>query len=168
MAAASDAFFEARADDISRTCRDLARRFHGGGRLLVFAPPGPSRSDAYHVSVEFVHPVLVGKRALPATVLSGDPVAGVASLGRPRDIAMGITSDGRDPDVLAALKAAHEKGLLTVRLAGGNQSRLEEEGLDHLFVIPEDDPLVIQQVQETLYHVLWELVHVFFEHEGVL
>lgn len=168
VAEVSDAFFAARADDISHACLDMARRFHQGGRLLVFATPGSAESDAYHVSVEFVHPVLVGKRALPATVLARDPAAQVRSLGRPEDIAMGITSDGTGPAVVEGLRAARERGLLTLGLAGGTGGRLGEASPDHLFVVPDDDPTVVQEVQETLYHVLWELVHVFFEHGGLL
>lgn len=164
----SDAFFEARADDVSRTCRAMARRFHRDGRLLVFSPPGPSESDAYHVSVEFVHPVLVGKKALPATVLAGDPVLRVESLGREEDIALGLTTDGEDEGVVSGLRAARRLGLLTVGLAGGDGGRMAEEPLDHLFVVPAGSPAVVQEVQETLYHVLWELVHVFFDHEGQL
>lgn len=168
VARVSDAFFEAQADQISRTCRDMARRFHRGGRLLVFATPGPVESDAYHVSVEFVHPVLVGKQALPATVLARNPAAQVRSLGRPDDIAMGITSDGAGASVSEGLRAAGERGLLTLGLAGGSGGGLAEASPDHLFVIPDEDPTVVQEVQETLYHVLWELVHVFFEHKGLL
>lgn len=164
----SDAFFEARADDVSRTCLEMARRFHRGGRLLAFGAAGASESDAYHVSVEFVHPVLVGKRALPATVLSGEPASRVESLGRPEDVAVGIASDGGDDGVAAGLEAARRAGLLTIGLAGGEGGRVAEAAPDHLFVVPDDDPAVVQEVQETLYHVLWELVHVFFDHEGLL
>lgn len=167
VAGVSDAFFESRAGDVSRACRAMARRFRAGGRLLVFAPPGATESDAYHVSVEFVHPVLVGKRALPAAVLAGDPAARVRTLGRRSDIALGITSDGDDPSVLAGLRAARQGGLLTVGLAGGDGGRMSRAELDHLFVVPDGDPTVVQEVQETLYHVLWELVHVFFEHSGL-
>lgn len=165
---ASDRFFGQRSEEISRACWDMARRFHRGGRLLVFGGPGPVRSDAYHVSVEFVHPVLVGKRALPATVLDDPPAERVRILGRPVDMALGISSDGHHPGTVDGLKAAAEAGLLTLGLAGATGGRMLELDLDHLFVIPRDDPTVVQEVQETLYHVLWELVHVFFEHRGLL
>lgn len=146
----------------------MAHRFHRDGRLLVFAPAGPLRSDAYHVSVEFVHPVLVGKRALPAAVLEGDPEERIRTLGRPEDIALGIVGPGGGGSVPAGLRAAAEGGLLTVGLAGGDRGGEEDRELDHTFVIASDDPFVVQEVQETLYHVLWELVHVFFDHEGLL
>ena len=64
-------FFEAEAERVAHACWDMARRFHRGGRLLSFGN-GAWASDAQHVSVEFVHPVIVGKRALPALALTND------------------------------------------------------------------------------------------------
>lgn len=164
----SDRFFAERADEISRACRAMARRFHRGGRLLAFGGPGPVRSDAYHVSVEFVHPVLVGKRALPALVLDGRPATRIRTLGRAEDIAVGISWDGAHRETVEGLRVASGNGLLTVGLAGGDGGAMTDAGLDHLFVVPDASPMVVQEVQETLYHVLWELVHVFFDHRGSL
>lgn len=163
----SDRFFVERSEDVSRACKDMAERFHRGGRLLVFGGPGPVLSDAYHVSVEFVHPVLVGKRALPATVLETRPAEEIRVLARPEDIALGITFDGDHGETVDGLRAGVEAGLLTLGLAGREGGRMAEIGTDHLFVIPAGDPTVVQEVQETLYHVLWELVHVFFDHRGL-
>lgn len=135
---------------------------------MLVAGPEAGGSDAYHVSVEFVHPVLVGKRALPATAIGADAAARIRSLGRPRDVAMGITTDGNEPGVVEMLRAARTDGLLTLGLAGGNGGALAADPPRHLFVVPTEDPLIVQEVQETMYHILWELVHVFFEHEGML
>lgn len=176
-------FFEAAADTVSRACLEMARRFQRGGRLLVFGE-GAEATDAQHVSVEFVHPVLVGKRALPAIALINDVAAltgtgragsfddvfarSLEILGREQDIALGITRDGEGEAVLRALVRARELGLLTLGLTGGTGGRLQSTGAaEFVFVVPSDDPLVIQEVHETLYHVLWELVHVFFEHRVV-
>lgn len=60
----SDRFFSREAGRLALACRDMAERFLQGGRLLAFGR-GPYATDAQHVSVEFVHPVIVGKRALP-------------------------------------------------------------------------------------------------------
>lgn len=166
--AASDRFFEERADDVSRACWEMAKRFHRGGRLLVVAGPGPGTSDAYHVSVEFVHPVLVGKRALPALALGSVPARRVRQIGRPQDILLAISAAGDDAGVLEALGAARERGLLTVGLAGGGAEEMARREPDHLFALDADDPLVVQEVHETVYHVLWELVHVFFDHGELL
>jgi D-sedoheptulose 7-phosphate isomerase len=168
-------FFDVEAAAVARACRAAAERFQRGGRLLVFGE-GAEASDAQHVAVEFVHPVIVGKRALPALALTADaaaltgasrggPVAFapiLAALGRPADIALGISRAAPGPAVREGLVAARARGLLTIALAGG---AADPDAADFVFVVPSDDPMVVQEVQETLYHVLWELVHVFFEHE---
>ena len=71
------------AERVARACYDMAVRFHRGGTLLVFGNGGPS-TDAQHVAVEFVHPVIVGERAFPAIALTNDvaTVTGVALLSR--------------------------------------------------------------------------------------
>ncbi len=178
-----EAFFAAESGRIAEACWAMARRFHQGGRLLAFGN-GAWATDAQHVSVEFVHPVIVGKRALPALALTNDSatlsglMAGgdaempfsrqLRALARPQDIAMGFSPDGNSANVLAGLAIAKEMGLLTLALVGGNGGLLKHAGMDFCFVVQADDPLVIQETHETLYHVLWELVHVFFEHEGLL
>ena len=85
---ASLRFFEAHADAIAHTCQAMAERFQHGGRLLVFGE-GATRSDVAHVVVEFVHPVIVGKRALPAIALPevGAPAA-LETLARRHDVLM--------------------------------------------------------------------------------
>lgn len=179
-----EAFFEAEAGRIADACWAMARRFHRGGRLLAFGN-GASATDAQHVSVEFVHPVIVGKRALPALALTNDSATlssralGAGNdemlfarqlnvLARPQDIAMGFSPDGQCENVVAALNVAKQKGLLTLGLAGDEGGTLKRAELDFCFVVPSSDPLVIQETHETLYHILWELVHIFFEHEGLL
>lgn len=161
---ANRCFFAAEADAMSRACWDMAKRFQRGGRLLV-AGSGAGESDAYHVSVEFLHPVLVGKRALPAMVLDGDAAARLRVFGRAEDIALGLMVGGSDARVSAMLEAGRAAGMLTVALAA---RRTGTAPVDYLFAVPEDDPLVVQEVQETCYHVLYELVHVFLEQEGLL
>src|SRR6266478_4213158 len=116
------------ADAVAEACHAMAVRFHRGGKLVVFGTGGPS-ADAQHVAVEFVHPVIVGKRALPAVSLTSDvaTVTGIAEragvdaifahqlryLAEPADIALGISADGDNGSVLAGLATAKELGLLT-------------------------------------------------------
>jgi D-sedoheptulose 7-phosphate isomerase len=162
----------------------MAVRFHQGGKLVVFGT-GPESTDALHVAVEFVHPVIVGKRALPAISLTADvaTVTGVAAsggiddifahqiglLGEPADIALGIAADGSSPSVLRGLEAAKRMGMLTIALTGGGDGVIgTSPAVDHVLVARSDDPRVIKEVHVTTYHVLWELVHVFFEQPGVL
>lgn len=178
-----EAFFAAEAGRIAEACWAMARSFHHGGRLLAFGN-GALATDAQHVAVEFVHPVIVGKRALPALALTNDSatlssrmaredaetsfVRQLSVLARPQDIAMGFSPDGYCANVVAALEAARKMGLLTLGLTGGDGGLLRQSSLDFCFVVQAHDPLVIQETHETLYHILWELVHIFFEHEGLL
>ena len=71
---AGERFFAAEAGRIAELCRQMAERFAAGGRLLAVASSPQGRSDAHHVAVEFVHPVIVGKRALPALALASGEV----------------------------------------------------------------------------------------------
>ncbi len=172
------------AELVARACHDMARRFARGGKLIVFGS-GAAATDAQHLAVEFVHPVIVGKRAFPALSLTGDvaTLTGVASrdgvsevfarqlrlLADPDDIALGLSTDGRCELVRRGLEAARQRGLLTVALTGGDGGPIARQQLaDHVFVARSSDPRVVKEVHVTTYHVLWELVHVFFEHPGVL
>ncbi len=172
------------AGRIAAACHAMAERFHRGGRLISFGN-GAAAADAAHLAVEFVHPVIVGKRALPALSLANDPatLTGIArrrgfddtfaaqlrSLARDEDIAVGFSSDGECVNVARGLEEAHERGLLTVALVGGDGGAIAGlPGLDHVIVARASDPAVVKDMHVTVYHVLWELVHVFLEQPGVL
>jgi D-sedoheptulose 7-phosphate isomerase len=174
----------AQADAVAAACHAMAVRFHRGGKLVVFGTGGAS-TDAQHVAVEFVHPVIVGKRALPAISLTTDvaTVSGIAErdgvaaifahqirfLADPADIALGISAGGDGPSVLAGLETARELGLLTIALTGGDGGLIaSSQAVDHLLTAASADPQVVKEMHVTAYHVLWELVHVFFEQPGVL
>jgi D-sedoheptulose 7-phosphate isomerase len=154
---ANAAFFAAEAERLAGLCHRMAERFARSGRLLALGRTPAARSDARHVAVEFVHPVIVGKRALPAIGLAaegGDPTAQLTLLAEPEDV---VIAFGAEPEALAL---ARDRGCLTIAFVG--------DAAEWTFVPPTDDPLVAQELVETLYHVLWELVHVFFEHRGLL
>jgi D-sedoheptulose 7-phosphate isomerase len=160
-AAANAAFFGAEADRIAELCACMADRFGDGGRLLATGHSPSARSDVRHVAVEFVHPVIVGKRALPAIGLTSDGgalQAQVALLARPRDIVFAFGSPGGadEAELAGAIDIARARGCLTVGTHVANT--------EYHFQPPAEDAFVSQEVVETLYHVLWELVHVFFEH----
>ena len=160
---ANEAFFAAESERLARLCHLMAERFARGGRLVAFGRSPAARSDARHVAVEFVHPVIVGKRALPALGLAGeggDLAVQVGLLVRPDDIAIAFGIDEDDGDAARALAVARARGCLTIAF-----SRSEAEWW---FDPPTGDPAVRQELVETLYHVLWELVHVFFDHRGLL
>lgn len=145
----SGRFFPANADAIARLCQRMSERFLDGGRLLAFGTSAPARSDVRHVAVEFVHPVIVGKRALPALGLT-DP-SELSLLARPQDIVMAFEAG-------VSLGELRRRGCLTIAFSA--------LGAEWELVPPSPDPFVRQELVETTYHVLWELVHVFFEHQG--
>ncbi len=156
---ATDRFFVSAAEPLARLCKLVAERFWGGGRLLAIGGSPQARSDARHVAVEFVHPVIVGKRALPALALTGEhgPLREEVELAaEPGDIAIAF---GADADTTAALDAARRRGCLTIAF--------ERVGAEWELEPPLADAFVRQELTETAYHVLWELVHVFFEHRGL-
>jgi len=162
---ALEGFFEREQERLARACHDMARTFSRGGTLIAFGT-GAAATDAAHVAVEFMHPVIVGKRALPALALTND-ATGAAALGGltgAGDIALAICHGPPEPALERFLAGARGKGALT--LAFGAAGSLPEA--DHAFAVPSEDPDVVQEVHETAYHVLWELVHVFFEHPGLL
>ena len=182
--AVSRELFAREAPRIAAASREMAGRFRRGGRLLAFGRHHCA-TDAQHVAVEFVHPVIVGKRALPAISLTADvaTVTGIADrdgvaaifahqirfLADSADIALGISADGNSPSVLAGLDAARELGLLTIALAGGDGGRIAaSKAVDHLLVTASADPRGVKELQVTADHVLWELVHVFFGQPGLL
>ena len=174
----------AQADAVAQACCAMAVRFHQGGKLVVFGT-GAASTDAQHVAVEFVHPVIVGKRALPAISLTTDiaTVTGIAErdgmdaifshqlryLAAPGDIALGICASGYCGSVLAGLATARELGLLTIALTGrAGHAVADSHAADHVLVADSDDPRVVKEMHVTMYHLLWELVHVFLEQPGTL
>jgi D-sedoheptulose 7-phosphate isomerase len=150
-----ETFFRAEAPRLAEACHEMSRRFLAGGRLLAFGN-GSAATDAQHVSVEFVHPVIVGKRALPALDLGPDFERRLPVVLRPEDMVMGFAFPKTDESVERMVRAARERGALTYSLTG-------DVG-EYSFAPPDGDPFVVQEVFEVLYHVLWETVHVYFEH----
>jgi D-sedoheptulose 7-phosphate isomerase len=148
-------FFSREAPRLAEACRAMSERFLAGGRLLAFGR-GPYATDAQHVSVEFVHPVIVGKRALPALDLSMAFRAWIDAIAAPHDMVMGFGPPDGDIEVEAALSLAQSRGAMTFALPGRDGS--------YYFEPATDDPFIHQEMTEILYHTLWETVHVFFEH----
>lgn len=150
-----EGFFDRESMRLAEACREMSERFLRGGRLLAFGR-GPYATDAQHVSVEFVHPVIVGKRALPALDLSMAFAPWLETILTPDDMVMGFGPPEGDAEVDAALQVARRGGAMTFALPS-------DEGWYALR--PEtQDPFIHQELIEIFYHTLWETVHVFFEH----
>src|SRR5262249_40338501 len=154
------------AEAIALACHPMAKRFHQGGKLIAFGTGGSS-TDAQHIAVEFVHPVMVGKRALPAIALTNDvaTLTGVANhqgwcdvfayqlrcLAQPQDIALGIAQDNRCPAVLHGLSVAKQLGLLTIALTGGSSAGMATQTIgDHVFVVPAEEPQIVKEMRVTI------------------
>jgi hypothetical protein len=151
--------------DLATAALDLARRFHAGGTLWVISPQW--EPHAHHVAVEFVHPVIMGKRALPSVALvEPDPVAQARVASQPGDILMAVAS-ANEPAAVDAMRRASAWGVRTFWIGSG--PRPPAGAADHVLWIDSDDPMVAATGRFVLlYHLLWELTHVCFEHPGLL
>lgn len=156
--AVTHAFFAREAPRVAEACRAMAERFLRGGRLYAFGR-GAYATDAAHISVEFIHPVIVGKRALPALDLSAASGAWVEALIGPDDIAFAFGPPEGDEAVLEVLRRARAAGALTCAFPGTDA--------DYAFRSPSDDAHMHQEVFEVLGHTIYESVHVFFEHRAL-
>jgi D-sedoheptulose 7-phosphate isomerase len=167
-------FFRAEADRIERLVRAMAERFQHGGRLYCLGNGG-SATDAQHVAVEFFHPIIEKRRPLPALALAADPalVTAISNdrdfakifadqlrvLARAPDMALALSTSGQSPNLVQALEAARELGLLTIAFTGKDGGRLADLA-DYSFVVPSFSIHRIQETHVTLYHIVWDLVHV--------
>jgi hydrogenase maturation factor len=154
------------AEDLAGAALSLARRFAAGATMWCVATEWPAHGR--HVAVEFVHPVIVGKKALPAISLQGaDVVGAVRLLARPGDVLLAVSSAG-DPVTADLLSRAEAWGLDRVWLGGG--PRPPSGRAEHVVWLEGADPAMAARSGDLvlLYHLLWELTHVVFEHPGLL
>ncbi len=151
--------------DLARASLALARRFAAGGTLWCASPA--SSPHAHHIAVEFVHPVIMGKRALPAVVVRPDTdlVASLRATVRAGDIVVAVAG-ADDAEVVQAMRRGPAWGVETVWLGAG--ARPADGAADHVLWLDTDDPLVASEQFVRAYHLLWELTHVCFEHTGLL
>ena len=175
-------FFADHADRIVACCTAMAKSFDAGGRLFVMGNGGSS-CDAAHVSVEFMHPIIEKRPALPAIALTTDTalltavgndqdfalafVQQLRMLGRRGDMALGISTSGKSANINRALQAGRDAGLMTVGFSGRDGGRMPDN-CDHCFTVPSFSIHRIQETHETLLHVLWDLIHVIRGEEDVI
>ncbi len=160
------AALESVSDNLAAAALSLARRFAAGATMWCVAPSWPAHGR--HVAVEFVHPVIMGKRALPAIYVNDDDLLGALRvLVRPGDlvVALGTAEDGK---LTSLLRRAEAWGLTTLWIGAG--PRPQASAADHLLWVDGVDPEIAGSAggYVLLYHLLWELVHVVFEHPGLL
>jgi D-sedoheptulose 7-phosphate isomerase len=175
-------FFRAEADRIDALVRAMAARFSAGGRLYVMGNGG-SATDAQHIALEFFHPILEKRKALPAMALTADPALLTAIsndrdfakifadqlrvLARPGDMALAVSTSGKSPNLVQALETARELGLLTIAFTGKDGGRLPDLA-EYCFIVPSFSIHRIQETHVTLYHVVWDLVHVALGEDDVI
>lgn len=182
VCALKEQFFASQAARIVACAQAMARAFDAGGKLLVFGNGG-SASDALHMAVECMHPIIEKRPPLPAIALTTDTailtaigndqdfalafVQQLKLLGRSGDVALGFSTSGKSANVARALQAAREMRMLTIGCAGRDGGRMPKH-CDHCFIVPSFSIPRIQETHETLLHVLWDLVHVVRGEEDVL
>ena len=176
-----EAFFAEHARDIAGCAAAMADRFFAGGTLFVFGS-GPHTTDAQHNSVEFVHPVLPGCRALPALSLTNDvaTVMGMMQgsaaddvfahqlrvLGRPGDIALGFAHAPLHPSISRGIAAGAGSGMFTIAMTSGDIGA-DSPRADVTLHVPGTDRSVAHELHLASYHMLWELVHIVLNHRGI-
>jgi hydrogenase maturation factor len=154
------------SEDLARAALTLARRFAAGATMWCVAPTWPSHGR--HVAVEFVHPVIVGKRALPAISVDGAEAGEyLRLLARPGDMLL-VASTADDACARDLLSRAGAWGLTRVWIGAG--PRPVGSDAEHVIWTTGVAPAVAARSGDLvlLYHLLWELTHVVFEHPGLL
>lgn len=174
-------FFEANKETIIAASVDLAKAFQRGNKLLVCGNGG-SATDAQHVAVEFMHPITVGRKALPAICLSNDMamVTAVANdvgfddvfsrqiiaLGREGDVLLGISTSGNSENLMHAFATARQMKLTTIGFAGDDGGKMAAKSgslLDYCLTVPTSSIHRIQESHVTLYHIIWDMVHALLQ-----
>jgi D-sedoheptulose 7-phosphate isomerase len=175
-------FFEENAEALERCVRAMAERFRAGGRLWSIGNGG-SACDAQHVAVEFQHPIIEKRRALPAVALTTDNamltaigndtdfshvfVDQIELLARSGDILLGLSTSGASSNVNRALKRGREMGLLTIGFAGRDGGQMPDV-CDHCFTVKTWSIHRVQETHTALLHLLWDQLHVAMGEDDVL
>ena len=165
-------FVAAQSEAVVAAAQMLAEVFKAGGKVLLFGNGG-SAADAQHLAAEFVNRFQVERPPLSALALTTDTsiltaVANdydflqvfakqVRALGRPGDLALGLSTSGNSPNVVEGLKAARELGLKTLALSGRDGGPVAQAA-ELALIVPSRNTPRIQEVHITIGHVLCDLV----------
>ena len=172
---AKEAFVKESVDDILRLTDWICEVFEDGGKLLLFGNGG-SAADAQHLAAEFVNRFLINRRPLPALALTTDTsvltsiandfsyelifAKQIQALGKPEDLALGISTSGNSPNVVKGMLAARDIGMKTVALTGGTIRPGGELAAvcDLVLNVPSDSTPHIQEAHLWVEHLLCEIV----------
>jgi D-sedoheptulose 7-phosphate isomerase len=175
-------FFDDNATRIGEMCQSMARRFLEGKKLFTMGNGGSS-CDALHIAVEFKHPIIEKRRPLPCEALMSDTatVSAISNdldfsrvfvnqlrlLSAPGDMALAISTSGKSSNLIYALEAAKDRGLMTIAFSGRDGGRLQDIA-EFCFTVPSFSIHRIQEIHTTLIHVMWDMVHVAIGEEDVI
>jgi D-sedoheptulose 7-phosphate isomerase len=167
-----DRFFERQGDELLRVCERLVKAYRGGRKLLAFGNGG-SAAQAEHIAAELVGRFARERRSLPALALCANTPAltalandygyekvfarQVEAYGERGDVALAISTSGESANVVEGVRAASERGLVTVGLLGRNGGRLKEL-VDHALVVEGRKTARIQEIHLLIGHILCEAV----------
>lgn len=175
-------FLDQYAESVGELSEKMAARFAEGHQLWVMGNGG-SACDAQHIAVEFIHPILEKRRALPAsdlasqlavlTAIANDKdyarifVDQIELNGKPGDMALAISTSGNSPNLIYALEAAKRKDMLTIAFSGRDGGRLAGTA-EYCFTVPSFSTHRIQESHVILLHVLWDLIHISMGEEDII
>lgn len=162
---------EEAVEAIVRAAQAIENCFKAGGKVLLFGNGG-SASDAQHIAAEFVGRFSRERSGLPAIALTTDTSAitsisndygfeqvfsrQVEALGRPGDIAIGLSTSGRSPNVLRGIQAAKDAGMRTIGFAGAGGDL--SEMVDISLSVPSNETAAVQELHIAFGHAVCELV----------
>lgn len=174
-------FFFKYAESIEALAKEMASRFKNGRKLLVMGNGG-SLCDALHFSVEFTHPIIEKRRAFPVVPLMADIATMTAIgndldfsqvyarqlrlLGQADDMALAVSTSGKSANLIYAVEAAREHGILSIAWLGKDGGRLADLA-DFSFIVPSYSIHRIQEVHATLVHILWDMIHIALGEDDV-
>src|SRR5262249_20762681 len=180
-------FFGENADSILAASRAMPGSSQRGHKMLVCGNGG-SATDAEHIAVEFMHPITVGRKALPVISLTNDTAmitavandVGVAdvfsrqviALSAKGDILLALSTSGNSGNLTHAIETAHRRGLVTIGYPGADAGQMaelhRERVLDFCLIVPTSSIHRIQETHVALYHTMWDMVHEFLQHPSLL
>jgi D-sedoheptulose 7-phosphate isomerase len=163
---------QAQAETIGNIAKLLEKSLRSGGKVLLFGNGG-SAADAQHIAAELTGKFRLNRAPLPALALTTNSsvltaiandydytsvfTRQVESLVVPGDVAIGISTSGRSPNVLNALRVAKEKNGYTIGLCGEDKDEMENV-TDYCISVPSMDTARIQEIHITIGHIICDLV----------
>jgi D-sedoheptulose 7-phosphate isomerase len=157
---------------VGEVAQAIEGSLRGGGKLLI-AGNGGSAADAQHLAAEFLSRYLIDRQPLPAVALTTDTSVltavgndygfehvferQVRGLGRPGDVFLAISTSGRSPNVLRALAAARDMGLVTIGFSGAAETEMRKL-CRHFLAVASHETAIVQQIHMVAGHAICALV----------